>query len=292
MMEHLQKFKKLVVIILIVTCLVSVQVLAYAQKPYLKLEPCDSPDVYKVLMNDEVIMRLGSVPQGLSAYERANVILNRIKTFASQGTLSTDNIKVQSVNGVPTLTVGEEILVTVTYSDLQEYNLTTWDLLEVWKNRLEYALTKPQEPVREETPPEVDQQDYTSVLTEDEHKMFDLVNQERIEAGLSPLNVNPELVVLARMKSQDMIDNEYFAHESPTYGTVYNMLKAAEIAYTRAGENLAGSAVVERAHNNLMNSPGHRSNILNKYYTCIGIGIIEGGPFGKMFTQMFIKKYY
>lgn len=120
--------------------------------------------------------------------------------------------------------------------------------------------------------------------------MIDLVNQERINAGLAPLKVDLKLVDLARLKSQDMIDNNYFDHYSPTYGSPFDMMKKAGVTYRTAGENLAGNQTVERAHRALMNSEGHRRNILNPNFTHIGIGIKDGGPYGKMFTQLFVGR--
>ncbi|MGI6685601.1 MAG: CAP domain-containing protein [Bacillota bacterium] len=128
----------------------------------------------------------------------------------------------------------------------------------------------------------------TQGLTADEQKMVDLVNAERIAAGLPALKVDMRLVKTARMKSQDMIDKNYFAHQSPTYGSPFDLIKSQGITYKTAGENLAGHQTVDGAHNGLMNSPGHRANILNKNFTHIGIGIIDGGKYGKMFTQHFI----
>jgi len=96
------------------------------------------------------------------------------------------------------------------------------------------------------------------------------------------------LVNLARLKAQDMIDKKYFSHTSPTYGSAFDMMKAAGISYSYAGENLAGAPSVEGAQTGLMNSAGHRANILNPNYSRIGIGVIDGGPYGKMFVQMFV----
>jgi uncharacterized YkwD family protein len=117
--------------------------------------------------------------------------------------------------------------------------------------------------------------------------MVNLVNQERAKAGLRPLAVDVRLVVLARQKAQDMIDKNYFSHQSPTYGSPFDMMKAAGITYRTAGENLAGASTVDRAHTALMNSDGHRKNILNSAFDHVGIGIIEGGPYGLMICQMF-----
>ncbi|BAF60352.1 Uncharacterized protein PTH_2171 [Pelotomaculum thermopropionicum SI] len=126
------------------------------------------------------------------------------------------------------------------------------------------------------------------ILTADEQKMVDLVNQERVKAGLKPLVVDERLVKSARAKSQDMVDKNYFAHTSPSGVTPWDLMKAQGVTYRYAGENLAGNQTVERAHEALMNSPGHRENILNPNYTHIGIGIVRGGPYGAMFTQHFI----
>jgi uncharacterized YkwD family protein len=127
-------------------------------------------------------------------------------------------------------------------------------------------------------------------LSADEQKMIDLVNAERAKQGLQPLIADLDLSKVARIKSQDMVDKNYFSHQSPTYGSPFDMMKQFGIVYTAAGENIACNQTVEKAHEALMNSTGHRANILSKDYTHIGIGIVDGGPCGKMFTQMFIRR--
>lgn len=146
------------------------------------------------------------------------------------------------------------------------------------------------QPVPQPVPqqPQIRPSPSSSSLSSDERQMLDLVNQERLAAGQRPLQVDMTLVELARMKAQDMIDKGYFAHQSPTYGSPFEMIRAAGIKYLYAGENLAGAPMVESAHENLMNSPGHRANILNSNYTKVGIGVVDGGPYGKMFVQLFI----
>ena len=124
-------------------------------------------------------------------------------------------------------------------------------------------------------------------LNADEQRMLDLVNTARTSAGLKPLQADMALVRLARLKAQDMIDKNYFDHTSPTYGSPFDMMRAAGVTYRYAGENLAGAPAVDVAHTNLMNSPGHRANILNVNFTKVGIGVVNGGPYGKMFVQMF-----
>ena len=91
---------------------------------------------------------------------------------------------------------------------------------------------------------------------------------------------------LARLKSQDMIDLNYFSHTSPTYGSPFDMMRQPGRIPWRGESGRAFT--VERAHNALMQSDGHRRNILNPAFTHIGVGISKGGSYGMMFTQMFI----
>ncbi|UZJ78130.1 CAP domain-containing protein [Fictibacillus sp. KU28468] len=124
-------------------------------------------------------------------------------------------------------------------------------------------------------------------LTADEKQMVDKVNQEREKAGVKPLQVDMELTKMARVKAQDMIDNNYFDHNSPKYGSPFDMMNKFGIQYQTAGENIAGNSSVDGAHTSLMNSQGHRENILKSDYTKVGIGIVDGGKYGKMFVQEF-----
>ncbi|PYI52277.1 CAP domain-containing protein [Paenibacillus flagellatus] len=127
-------------------------------------------------------------------------------------------------------------------------------------------------------------------LSAEEQQMIDLVNAARREAGLAPLTADPKLSEVARLKSKDMVENNYFSHQSPTYGSPFDMMRRFGIDYSSAGENIACNQSVQAAHEALMNSPGHRENILNAGFTHIGVGIVDGGSCGKMFTQQFIKK--
>lgn len=142
-------------------------------------------------------------------------------------------------------------------------------------------------PPVEVTPTRPDKESYG--LTRDEALMLELINQERVKAGLKSLKIHPELTETARLKGQDMVNNNYFSHYSPVYGSPFQMMTSAGIRYSYAGENLAGAPTVERAHQALMNSPGHRANILNPNFTHIGIGVVESRTFGKIFVQMFIR---
>ncbi|MBU5592277.1 serine protease [Clostridium sp. MSJ-4] len=140
------------------------------------------------------------------------------------------------------------------------------------------------------TPKTPSAQTNASTLTDSEQQMIKLLNEARSQNNLAPLEVDMQLTNVARVKAQDMIDNNYFSHNSPKYGSPFDMMKAFKINFVQAGENIAGNQSVENAENSLMNSPGHRQNILSPNYTHIGIGIKDGGPYGKMFSQMFISK--
>jgi uncharacterized membrane protein required for colicin V production len=121
-----------------------------------------------------------------------------------------------------------------------------------------------------------------------ERQMFDLVNEERTSAGLAALAWDERLVPVGRAHSEEMFKLKYFSHTSPVAGSPFDRLKAAGITYTRAGENLAYAQSVTIAHRGLMESQGHRENILRPEFTRIGIGVISAGPYGRMFTQMFV----
>lgn len=127
-----------------------------------------------------------------------------------------------------------------------------------------------------------------STVTSYEQEVIRLVNEIRVENGLKALTYDWELARVARYKSQDMKDNKYFAHNSPVYGTPFQMIKNFGISYRSAGENIAkGYATPQAVVNGWMNSSGHRANILNANYTHIGVGYVSGGNY---WTQMFIAK--
>jgi len=120
-----------------------------------------------------------------------------------------------------------------------------------------------------------------------EMKMLTLVNQERAKKGLKPLQWDPELLPVARAHSQDMFARGYFSHYTLEGKDPFDRMKAAGIKYFSAGENLALGPSLSICHEGLMNSPGHRANILNPTYGRIGIGILDGGAYGLMISQEF-----
>ena len=120
-----------------------------------------------------------------------------------------------------------------------------------------------------------------------EIRVIELTNVERAKQGLPALQIDHGLSKVARMKSQDMQDRNYFDHNSPTYGSPFDMMRQFGISYRSAGENIAkGQRTPEEVVNAWMNSEGHRKNILGNY-THIGVGYISSG---NVWTQMFISK--
>ncbi|WP_309123325.1 CAP domain-containing protein [Paenibacillus sp.] len=115
-------------------------------------------------------------------------------------------------------------------------------------------------------------------------QVLDLVNKERGKAGLKSLSMNHELSKMAMDKAQDMINNNYFDHQSPTYGSPFDMMNAYGISYNTAAENIAkGQRSPTEVMNSWMNSQGHRANILNGSFTQIGVAYYNGG-----WVQVFI----
>lgn len=121
-----------------------------------------------------------------------------------------------------------------------------------------------------------------------ERQLFELVNEERLARGLRALELDPRLVPVARAHATEMFQLRYFGHVSPVTGTPFDRLNRAGIAYARAGENLAYAQSVTIAHRGLMDSEGHRENILRPEFTRLGIGVMSAGVYGRMFVQLFL----
>jgi len=120
-----------------------------------------------------------------------------------------------------------------------------------------------------------------------EAKMLDLLNAERTKRGLQPLKADPELTQVARAHSRDMFARGYFSHYTPEGKDPFDRMRAADVKFIAAGENLALGQTLAICHQGLMNSPGHRANILRPNYGRVGIGILDGGIHGLMISQEF-----
>lgn len=129
----------------------------------------------------------------------------------------------------------------------------------------------------------------TASVTAQEQIAGNLLNLDRSNYNLAELTIDPALSRIARLKSEDMRDNHYFAHVSPTYGDVRDMLSKLGYAYTAAGENIAHHATVEKAQAALISSPGHRRNILSRGYTRVGVGVALDESGYVYLTQIFCR---
>lgn len=133
-------------------------------------------------------------------------------------------------------------------------------------------------------------QSTSSTMNTDEKEVFNLINKQRANNGLSSLKVDSEVQRVAKIKAQDMTNNSYFSHNSPTYGTPFEMLQSFKVSYKTAGENIAGNSSNSGAVNAWMNSLGHKANILNSSFNYTGIGVVSSHKYGKVYVQIFIGK--
>lgn len=124
----------------------------------------------------------------------------------------------------------------------------------------------------------------------EEIELLKLINAERAKNGLGELKFDEDVLKIARLKAKDLVDNNYFSHTSPTYGSPFEMMKSYGITYKTAGENIAGNSTLQGAVTAWMNSDGHRANILSNAYNYTGIGIVDSPKYGKILVQMFIGK--
>ncbi|MDK2805140.1 MAG: hypothetical protein PWQ94_304 [Thermoanaerobacterium sp.] len=135
----------------------------------------------------------------------------------------------------------------------------------------------------------IDKQNYQG-LSAQEKQLVDLINKERTSRGLSPLTIDENLSKVAHIKAEDMKGNNYFSHTSPTYGSPFDMMKQFGINYNAAAENIAENSDVVSAHYALMNSSGHRDNILDPYFNKVGVGVVSNNTDnGVIVVEMFIK---
>lgn len=142
----------------------------------------------------------------------------------------------------------------------------------------------------EQVPPQedTDTPEAESTISEYEREVIRLVNEIRAQHGIGELKADENLSRVARIKSQDMKDNNYFSHTSPTYGSPFEMMKSFGISYKTAGENIArGYMTPQAVVDGWMNSEGHRANILNASFNTIGVGYVAEGNY---WTQMFIGR--
>lgn len=146
-----------------------------------------------------------------------------------------------------------------------------------------------QKPVETAVPPSNEGDYTTGSVTAQEENAFLLLNQDRSANGMPALTLDPVLCELARLKSRDMHEKNYFAHTSPTYGSASQMLKTFGYSFNAVGENIAHHATVEKSQAAFMSSTGHRRNILSKSWTKVGIGVWKDSQGFVYVTQLFVR---
>jgi uncharacterized protein YkwD len=120
-----------------------------------------------------------------------------------------------------------------------------------------------------------------------EASMLTLLNEERHAHGLRALQADPQATEVARAHSRDMFGRAYFSHITPEGEDPFDRMRSSGLRFLAAGENLAIARTLPMAHKGLMDSPGHRANILRPAFGRVGIGIVDGGRYGFMVTQNF-----
>lgn len=126
--------------------------------------------------------------------------------------------------------------------------------------------------------------------TADDKQLLDLVNKARADNGAKPLAFDAELMKCAIAKAKDMVAKNYFDHQSPTYGSPFDMMRTFGISFKTAGENIAGNPTVADAFDKWMHSEGHKKNILNPSFNYVGFGIVDSPTYGKVLVQQFIGR--
>ncbi|WP_053377055.1 CAP domain-containing protein [Paenibacillus sp. FJAT-27812] len=179
-----------------------------------------------------------------------------------QSAVSHSEIKTKTIQSVPKVTQASSITTPQTGKSAMpmkknQHNVPKW--ITNKQDPIDYA---PEQP---------------STSLEFDQQVLQIVNSERAKAGLGSLSMNSDLSKMAMVKAQDMINNQYFDHNSPTYGSPFDMMKKFQITYSAAGENIAkGQPTPEQVMNDWMNSEGHRANILSGSFSKIGIAYFKG----------------
>lgn len=169
-----------------------------------------------------------------------------------------------------------------------------WYIIQNEENQIGTAHTKYITPTEEQksavTNTEVVEDVPKVNLTSDETQLLSIINEEREKNNLPSLQIDENLQNVAKLKANDIVQNNYFSHISPTYGTPFEMLKAHNIAYKTASENIAGNSSIQSAYNAWISSDSHKQNILSNDYNYTGIAVVDSIAYGKIIVELFIGK--
>lgn len=128
------------------------------------------------------------------------------------------------------------------------------------------------------------------LLSQNEQVFLNLINNKRLENNLPEFEIDAELLNIARLKAQDIAQNNYFSHTSPTYGTFFEMLQNHNISYSKASENIARNINADGATLSFMKSEAHKQNILSEEFNYTGVAVVNSPNWGKIFVQIFVGK--
>ena len=128
------------------------------------------------------------------------------------------------------------------------------------------------------------------LLSQDEQIFFNLINNQRMANNLPSFEIDEAMLNVARLKANDIVENKYFSHTSPTLGTFFEMLANHHISYSNASENIARNVNADGAIESLMASESHKKNILSEDFNYTGIAVVNSVEYGKIFVEIFIAK--
>lgn len=127
-------------------------------------------------------------------------------------------------------------------------------------------------------------------LTSDESQLLSIINAEREKNNLPILQIDENLQNVAKLKANDLVQQNYFSHISPTYGTPFDMLKSHNISYKTASENIAGNSDIKSAFDAWITSDSHKENILSNDYNYTGIAVVDSIAYGKIIVELFVGR--
>lgn len=166
---------------------------------------------------------------------------------------------------------------------IQDFNLIVTEDNKVGMVRNDLITKEDKTPSTPSTPS-------TPNVSDNQQLVLKLMNDARKAQGLPALQIDSLLDATAQSKARDMVENNYFSHTSPTYGSPFEMMQNAGITYKAAGENIAGNPSIEAAVKSWLDSESHRKNILSSAYNYVGIGIEKSDVYGYVIVAMFIGK--
>lgn len=129
-----------------------------------------------------------------------------------------------------------------------------------------------------------------STLSVEEQEFFNKINELRVKNSLPELKIDDNVENVARLKAQDLAENNYFSHTSDKYGTPFEMLTTSSVNYKTASENIAGNSTIDGAINSWMNSDSHKNNILSTDFNYTGVAVVHSNTYGKILVQFFVGR--